>query len=465
MAAPPSVILVELNEFTPTFLHRFVREKRLPNFHQFYQESLVYETDAEEAQRDLEPWIQWVTIHSGLSAAEHGIRHLDEGHKLARPYVWDLLSAAGMRVWVCGSMNANYEPGLNGWVLPDPWCLHVSAHPADLSPYSRFVRALVLEHTNPCQKRSWRLYREFLAFALAHGLSIGTAAAVLGQLAREVLGSYRWRRPTILDRLQWDLFYWQYHRVRPHFATFFTNSVAHYQHNYWRDLEPERFQVQTRADWHPLWKDAIPYGYEQADRLLGRFLRLAAADTWLILCSGLSQQPCLRYEATGGKYVYRPHRLEDVFDLACVTRPQSHTGEMAEVYRLYYAGAAEAEAAAAKLAALSVGDQPAVWVEQEGPTLRCGCCFNQPVDRGAVLRALARQRSVPFYDLFYRVEYLTSGMHHPKGFLWVRRPDRRNWVCPEKVSIRSIAPSLLALFGLPRPVHMKGEPLQSFTKA
>ena len=47
----------------------------------------------------------------------------------------------------------------------------------------------------------------------------------------------------ILDQLQFDLFRRHWKRARPDFSTFFLNSTAHYQHIYWRNMEPEHFKV------------------------------------------------------------------------------------------------------------------------------------------------------------------------------------------------------------------------------
>src|SRR2546422_588658 len=119
MGENASVILLEFNELTSSLMDRFMGEGKLQNFRRLYAESQVYVTDAHESPPNLNPWIQWVTVHSGLTYDEHRIFHLGEGHKLKRKCVWDLLSNAGLRSWVCGSMNVRYDLPLNGQVLPD----------------------------------------------------------------------------------------------------------------------------------------------------------------------------------------------------------------------------------------------------------------------------------------------------------------------------------------------------------
>src|SRR5882762_7760100 len=134
------VIILEFNELTPTLIHEFMAAGKLPNFRRIHAESHVYITDAQEEQKNLEPWIQWVTVHTGLSFAEHGLSELNQGHRLNQKCIWDLASDAGLRVWVCGSMNTRYDLPLNGCVLPDPWTTAIPPYPPELLPYVRFVQ-------------------------------------------------------------------------------------------------------------------------------------------------------------------------------------------------------------------------------------------------------------------------------------------------------------------------------------
>jgi predicted AlkP superfamily phosphohydrolase/phosphomutase len=115
MAIPSNkVILLEFNELTPSLMNKFIDDGRLPNFKKFQSESEIFETMATEVSPDLEPWIQWVTLHTGLDYCDHKVFHLNEGHKLPAPRIWDRVSEHGMKSWVCGSMNVNASPGFNG---------------------------------------------------------------------------------------------------------------------------------------------------------------------------------------------------------------------------------------------------------------------------------------------------------------------------------------------------------------
>lgn len=103
------LLLLEFNELSPALMDRFIAEGSLPNFRRVRQESLVYRTRAAERPPYLDPWIQWVTVHTGLNYHDHGVQHLNEGDKLAVKRVWDLVSEAERPVLVWGSMSGSYQ--------------------------------------------------------------------------------------------------------------------------------------------------------------------------------------------------------------------------------------------------------------------------------------------------------------------------------------------------------------------
>jgi arylsulfatase A-like enzyme len=71
------------------------------------------------------------------------------------------------------------------------------------------------------------------------------------------------------------------------------------------------------------------------------------------------------------------------------------------------------------------------------------------------------ERTVPFHDLFYQLDLVKSGIHHPDGLMWIRTPARSHSVNREKVPLVSVAPTMLGLLGIEPPSQMKGEPLEA----
>ena len=384
------LILLEFNELSPPIIKQLMAAGELPNFKRFYEESAVHETEADAVAPNLEPWIQWVTVHSGLPFSEHGIERLGDGHELEVPSLWDVVSADGGSVWVCGSMNIDYRAPINGWVLPDPWVTKVRPYPDDiLDPYYRFVSANVQEHTREDSALSRSEQIAFVKFMARHGLKPSTAAAIVRQLASERRSDTRWRRPVMLDRIQYDLFRWHWARAKPTFSTFFLNSTAHYQHIYWRHMEPESFEVKPDPAELAIYEDAIPFGYRQMDGMIGRFLDLADSETTLVLLTAMSQEPCLKYEDVGGKMMYRPKDFERLLEAAGITDPVESAPVMAEEFQLDFATEEAARDAEQKLAAVRYNGEQAMRVDRRGNNIFGACGIIEQVGPDANSRSTA----------------------------------------------------------------------------
>jgi hypothetical protein len=435
----------------------------LPHFKRLHDESQVYISDAECEGEELNPWVQWVTVHTGLSAAEHGIRQLSEGHTLPTKAIWDLISDAGQRVWICGSMNSRYDKPLNGYLLPDPWSTGLSPYPeGEFEPYYNFVRFMVQEHTNKEAGLSKSAILGFVKYMATHGLSAATVTSIVKQLLTERrTNKGRWKRAALMDRLQWDLFKRYYRKYAPSFSTFFLNSTAHFQHAYWRNMEPEEFAVKPSQAEQEDHEDAILYGYQNMDDLLGRFMHLAGNNATLIFSTGLSQQPYLKYEETGGRHYYRIKSPQLLGEKLKVKGKYSYHPVMAEQFVLRFEDQHEAEAALQLLDGYRLPERQAFNSYLRGSDLIVQCNEIGAVKEGTTITSAKAGQTIPFYDIFYLMDDLKSAYHHPDGMLWVRTPDRKHAVHEEKVSLRSIAPAVLEMFDVPIPSFMTCPP---FTK-
>jgi hypothetical protein len=446
------LILIEFNELCPHLLQRFMDRRLIPNFQRFYESSTIFTTDAAEDPEHLEPWIQWPTVHSGMLFKDHGVFHLGDGHHLEHKCMAEVLSDAGINVGVCGSMNQNYS-NLRGYVIPDPWDKQGEAHPSWLEPFYRTVARQVQESSNVASL-SQKQMASFGWFLLRHGLTIGSAVAVLRQLATERRESgVRWRRACLLDRLQYDIFRHLNRRFDVRFATFFCNSTAHFQHYYWRNMEPEHFDVPPPETDHVSLQDAIPYGYRAMDRLLSRFMA-DYPDALLMMCTALSQQTW----SDTTKCTFRPRQFETFLEFARVRVDGAAIKPvMAEQFHVECFSAKEAELAESRFRDLFVEEEPLMIVRREGSSLFAGCRVTDTavMDRPVLRRSDGARR--PFGDLFHIVHSMRSGRHHPDGVLWVRNGKHR--VMQNKVPLTSIAPSILAHFGLRSPPHMNELPL------
>lgn len=448
------VILLEFNELSPTLMNRFISQGHLPNFKRFSEESAVYLTEAEERSPYLDPWIQWLTVHTGLNFSEHRVERLNEGHTIREKRVWDVVCESGDPVWICGSMNVGYRPGVTGAVMPDPWATHVKPSPEELQPYFSFIQRNVLEYTNERVPLSRSDYVKFVTFMVQHGLSASTVAAIARQLFKEVKRQDRWKRAVILDKVQFDVFRHYYRKIKPRFSTFFLNSTAHYQHFYWRNMEPEIFTVKLSVQEAAQYESAILFGYREMDKLVGKFIELAGRDATLVFCTAISQQPYLAYEEKGGRQVYRPSNFDALVRFAGVSGPFTVAPVMAHQFHVYLETETDASEAERQLKALTVNGRQALAVVRTGLQIFSGCHVYDDLPATTQLISTENIRTTKFFDLFYKIDGLKSGMHHPDGMLWIREPTRHHSHHAEKVRLAAVAPTLLGLLGIPKPTSM-----------
>jgi hypothetical protein len=454
------MIVLEFNELSPILMETFIDQGYLPNFKKLRDSSQVLTTDAEEVAPTLDPWIQWVTAHSGLSFEEHGIHHLGDGHKLTVKSLWDHISDAGKSVWVCGSMNIKYHSPINGAVVPDPWTVGVAPYPPKLNDYYLFVQRNVQEYTNDKVPLTRAEIVRFMKFMVANGLSAKTVTAIVKQLAGEkVSGKGRWKRATILDKLQRDVFLHHLKTKRPAFSTFFLNSTAHFQHVHWRNMDPAPFKLKPTDNEQAEYQYAVRYGYEEMDKLVGDVFAAAPANAVIVLATALSQQPCLLYEDVGGKTFYRPRIGEKLVEWLGISNAKAIEPVMSEQFHIRFDNDALAREAAGKLAALKINGKSMMAAEVRDGNVFTGCTIHELLPNDAQITGGPNGASIGFYRLFYQVESLKSGMHHPDGILWIRLPGVPHKVFADKVSLRDFAPTILAMFGIEKPDYMGGRVL------
>lgn len=456
------LIALELNELCPSLLARWMADGSLPNFKRLHDSSEVFVTRADvEEPALLEPWIQWYSVHTGLPYDTHRVFHLTEGKRGGHDDVYRLLLAQGRRVASFASMNVAPFASEGSLFVGDPWSEDGDASPSELNTYNRFVSHSVREYSNPSDRMSAADYARFLAFMAGHGLSAATVAGIVEQLAAEKLTSRElsWRRVAILDALQFDVFASYYGKLKPDFASFFANSVAHLQHSYWRHMDPAPFTVRPDAEEMASYGDAIRTGYQAMDRIVGRFLKLAEAEgATLMFLTALSQQPFLRHEELGGQHFYRLHKVEAFLQrIGVTTREISPT--MTHQYLAQCGSAAAAKAARERLTALKLDDGRQVFgfpaVETEPGSLYFGCQISTRTAPETLV--LDGKVEMPFGELFYRIDAIKSGRHHPDGCLWIQ--SGRHQVHEAKPLILDVLPTQLDLLGVLTPAGLPGKSL------
>lgn len=442
------IILLEFNELCSDLLAEWMDEGLLPNFRSFHRASRAFTAHADVTDPEfLEPWIQWYSLHTGFSYHQHGVYNLTDGPRRGLKDVWRLLLEKGYRVGNCAGMNAPGFRAPGSFYLPDPWCNSQAPYPAELQAYQRVVLNKVQENSNGGGALDRKEYLDFMGFWTTHGLSAHSVSAIVQQLLRESVDRQQsWRRAVLLDKVQFDIFSHYWRRLRPDFSSFFINSTAHFQHAYFHLLQPERFEGMLQSPEDSAHSDAVLFGYQEMDKLLGRFFEFEKQGAMLVLTTGLSQGPNPR----AGFNYYRPRDVDALLRELGIG-PDRLLPVMAHQYSAEFSDQEKADHAGERLRTLLYRGKPLFDLYDARPkTLFFGIGLHEEVKPEAKVHFSGNAAcSARFCDLFYLIPHTKSGSHRPESTLWFKTGNFE--ACTDSVSILDVLPTLLDYYGVEAP--------------
>ena len=280
------LIVLELNELNFDAVRSYAEQGALPNFRAFFQRHGYCETLSEVRYEELEPWIQWVTVHTGLSFAEHGIFRLGDAVASQTPQIWELVEREmNLTVGAISPMNAANRATRPAFFVPDPW----TATPPSGTWLTRQLSAAIAQAVN--DNARGRITTTTMATLVAGICRFASARNYERYVTLAARRTRRpWNRVLLLDMFLSDVFVTLMKKSRPHFATFFLNGAAHLQHHYMLN-SPACRSARRNPPWY-IRPDEDPVGdiYRTYDRILGQVQRVLPG--WrTVLVTGLHQEP------------------------------------------------------------------------------------------------------------------------------------------------------------------------------
>ena len=246
MTKAKKVLLLEFNEISWAVVDQLLKEHGpgfLPNFVRLRKEGAWALQSAVERPPLLDPWVTWVTLHTGVSPEVHGASVLEQdATTISAKRTWQYASEAGRSVGVFGSISAYPPVPVRGFMVPGPFAPSDDTFPNSLRPLQSINRRYTQAHnkTSSPPRASAALRAGFELIRL--GLRPSTCVRIATQLIRERISPYRnWRRVSLQPLLNFDFFEKLYRSERPDFATWHSNHAAHYMHHYWRAWDDTKF--------------------------------------------------------------------------------------------------------------------------------------------------------------------------------------------------------------------------------
>jgi hypothetical protein len=277
-------ILVGLNELNFDYIKFYINQGLLLNFKKIFEIQPPIETVSENDYKLLEPWVQWVTIHSGKSYQEHTIFRLgDIVNNPELSQIFEELETEGLSVGAVSPFNTENRLKNPSFFVPDPW---TKTNPSG----NWIVKALyqaVHQSVNDNAKSKLNL-KSMISLGL--GLLLYVPISRWFHYVKTVSKAKDpGAKAVILDSLLADVHLTLWKKHKPDFSNLFLNSGAHIQHHYLFNSKAYQGNLKN-PDWYcpdgfdPLIQILLEYDYQ-----IGKILKLK--DVKLIIATGLHQQP------------------------------------------------------------------------------------------------------------------------------------------------------------------------------
>ena len=287
------LILIELNEINLDIVQKYIDNgKELKSFE--YLSNKIINTYSENEYENLEPWIQWPSIHTGKTFKEHGVFRLGDFVNSTSEQVFEKVEKAGYTVGAISPMNATNKLKNPAYFIPDPWTKTL----CDNNFLSKCITKAISQALNDNAKSKLTLKTIFYLVLVFVFLVKPTRYISMIKYALKALIK-PWRKALFLDIFLSEIHKTLFLNKNPNFSTLFLNAGAHIQHHYFFNSPFVKSSKLKNPDWYVKAGDdpflEMLYVY---DNILFNLFKLP--NTEFIIATGLSQKP---YE--NQKFYYR----------------------------------------------------------------------------------------------------------------------------------------------------------------
>jgi hypothetical protein len=277
-------ILLGLNEINFDYIKFYVNQGLLPNFKKIFEIQPPIETVSENDYKLLEPWVQWVTIHSGKSYKEHNIFRLgDIVNYPELSQIFEELEAEGLSVGAVSPFNAENRLNNPVFFVPDPW--------TKTNPSGNWIVKALYQAVHQSVNDNAKSKLNFKTiFSLGLGLLLYVPISRWSHYLKTVFNVKKpGAKALILDSLLADVHLTLWKKNKPDFSNLFLNSGAHIQHHYLFNSKAYAGNIKNPEWYCPKDYDPLIHILSEYDKQIEKLLKLK--NVKIIVATGLHQQP------------------------------------------------------------------------------------------------------------------------------------------------------------------------------
>lgn len=279
-----NLVVVGLNEINFDYINAYIKQGKLPFLKQLLNENKLIQTTSEKEHRLLEPWIQWVTVQTGKSYAEHQVLRLgDITNRKDLTQIFEKVEKKGRSVGAVSPFNADNRLQNANFFVPDPWTeTRVNGNWL----VSRLSEAISQAVNDNAQSK---LSIKSISAILLSFLFFVPLSRIFSHYFKLALNKNKaGTKAIILDSLLSDVFIKLLKRKKTEFSWLFLNSGAHIQHHYLFNSAIYEGDLKNPSWYCEEGHDPLLSILEEYDRVLALINK---QNVRLLILTGLHQQP------------------------------------------------------------------------------------------------------------------------------------------------------------------------------
>ena len=282
------LLVIELNEFNLDLIKKGVEKLKLKNIQRILKNNHSRTLSYDNLERHgLDPWVQWVSVHTGKKSSQHKIIRTGDINKLKFPQIWEILGEKGVTTGIWGPMNASRR-GTKGckFFMPDPWTYSEKAYPNSLNLFLSLPRYYSKNYIIPSKKSLVKAFLKLLKFFLSKRIIFQVLKESLSVLLIILNNGFKNMTLFSIFDIYNTLAFIKYKKeTNPEFSILFLNSLAHLQHHYWH---------------HDINKE-MKLCLKVIDKIFGKLFEQKGENESIVVINALSQRNIFKK----GVFIYR----------------------------------------------------------------------------------------------------------------------------------------------------------------
>ena len=231
------LFIIELNECEFKFFLNGAKKYNFPLIKKFISNRNKISTFTKDKEEgfNLDPWVQWVSVHTGIPSKKHKIYRLGQTLDKSTKQIWESLSAKKITCTVWGAFNSTLNNKKNiDLFFPDPWSFNEKAFPDYFNSFLKLPRYYAKNYPDVNKFKiifyGWIFFYKIIFSRLFFDI-IKILPGLIKNFLNSKLKSFNFY--FFLDLISLLILQKNIKKNKSELLIVALNSFAHYQHNYW----------------------------------------------------------------------------------------------------------------------------------------------------------------------------------------------------------------------------------------